>query len=120
MEIRTDSVPATVTPADLCEGRVQISICHRDGRRRDFLIRNVEDSRGLTRFADVKVGSRYEYMGTFNPEAIHPEEVLHLTPGSKFADSDLAVQSFRRFVCQLLYFGEIRENKFYGIVQRVA
>lgn len=109
-----------VTVDELCDGKVQISIRHRKGHRRDFLIRNVTDARGTTRFADVNVNGRWEYMGTFHPEAIHFEETLVVTSGSKFAETDLAVHSFRRFVTQLLYFGEVRENGFYSVTRKVG
>ena len=109
-----------VTVDELCDGKVQISIRHRTGKQREFLIRNVTDARGTTRFADADVGGRWEYMGTFHPGAIHPEEALKVTSGSKFQESDLAVHTFRRFIIQLLYFGEVRENEFHSVVRKVG
>lgn len=97
--------------AALTAGECEVTIRRdRDGKQHAFRIRKCDDTPGRDPiyFLDVNADATarlndWVYLGLFCPDAIHDEDVVRLTKGSRYADDSLECRVARYFLIQILY-----------------
>lgn len=107
----TPESPGVLDTPELTAGECEVTIRRdRDGKQHAFRVRKCDDTPGRDPiyFIDVNADATgrlkdWVYLGLFRPDAIHDDDVVRLTKGSRYADDSTECRVARYFLIQILY-----------------